>query len=63
MLMLKRRKDERIYIGDNIELKIVSVERKAVVIGIEAPTELNIVRAELIENPYVSKPPRKVPPT
>lgn len=57
MLMLKRRKDEKIYIGDNIEIKVVSVDRKAVVIGIEAPRELNIVRSELVENPYVTKSP------
>lgn len=44
MLILKAKKDERIFIGDNITLVIVSHDGTGTKIGFEAPQEIQIVR-------------------
>lgn len=49
MLVLSRKKDQRIKIGDNIEIVIVKVQGKYVRIGIEAPEGTTILRGELAE--------------
>jgi carbon storage regulator len=47
MLVLSRKVGERILIGDQITVTIVRVAQGGVRIGIEAPTELSVVREEL----------------
>jgi len=49
MLVLARKMDESIVIGDNIVVKIISVENGVVKLGIDAPKEVSIIRNELIE--------------
>ncbi|UCM99868.1 carbon storage regulator CsrA [Sulfurimonas sp. SWIR-19] len=49
MLVLARKADESIIIGDNIVVKIISVENGVVKLGIDAPKEVAIIRNELIE--------------
>lgn len=49
MLVLTRKKDEGIVIGDNIEISIVKIEDGSVKIAINAPKEVSILRKELIE--------------
>ncbi len=49
MLVLARKLNESIVIGDNITIKVVSVENGVVKLGIEAPREISIIRSELIE--------------
>jgi len=49
MLVLSRKKDEKISIGDNIELTVVEVKGDVVKIGISAPREVKIYRGELLE--------------
>jgi carbon storage regulator CsrA len=49
MLVLARKLDESIVIGDNIVVKVVSVENGVVKLGIDAPKEISIIRNELIE--------------
>jgi len=49
MLVLARKIDESIVIGDNIIIKVVSVENGVVKLGIEAPQEIPIIRTELLE--------------
>lgn len=49
MLILSRKLDESIIIGDNIEVKIVSIEKGMVKLGIEAPSDISILRSELIK--------------
>ena len=49
MLVLARKTDESIVIGDNIVVKIISVENGVVKLGIDAPKEVSIIRNELIE--------------
>ena len=48
MLILSRKEDESIMIGDNITIKVVSVDKGVVKLGIEAPTDISILRSELI---------------
>ncbi len=49
MLVLARKSDESIVIGDNIIVKIVSLENGVVKLGIDAPQEISIMRSELLE--------------
>jgi carbon storage regulator len=49
LLILTRKKDEGIVIGENIEIKIVEVEGNKVKLGITAPKDISIVRKEIIE--------------
>lgn len=50
MLVLGRRPGESIYIGDDIILTIVRIEKDYIRIAIEAPSNLKILREELV--PY-----------
>ncbi len=49
MLVLARKTDESIVIGENIVVKIISLENGVVKLGIDAPKEVSIIRNELIE--------------
>lgn len=49
MLVLTRKKDESIIIGDDIEIVITNIQEDRVKIGIVAPKNLKIYRKELIE--------------
>jgi carbon storage regulator CsrA len=50
MLVLARKIDESIQLGDDIVLKVISIDKGVVKLGIEAPKEVNIIRSELLEN-------------
>ena len=47
MLVLSRKKNEAVKIGENITLKILEVRNNVVRLGLEAPEEIRILRAEL----------------
>lgn len=47
MLVLSRKKNESIIVGDDIKITIVRVGPNVVRIGIDAPQELNIRREEV----------------
>ena len=47
MLVLARRRSEMIQIGDNIVIKVIETGSRWVKIGIDAPHDIPIVRAEL----------------
>ncbi|GAK02596.1 carbon storage regulator [Geomicrobium sp. JCM 19037] len=47
MLVLTRKADEAIKIGDQIEIKIIGIENDQVKIGIEAPKHIDIHRKEI----------------
>jgi carbon storage regulator len=49
MLVLTRKSDESIKLGDNITIKIVEIKGNAVRLGIEAPDHLRIYRKELYD--------------
>ena len=48
MLILTRRIGESLNIGDQIEVTIVKVKSNQVVLGIEAPRNIPVVRSELL---------------
>jgi carbon storage regulator CsrA len=48
MLVLARKLDESIIIGENIVVKVVSIENGVVKLGIDAPKNVSIMRSELI---------------
>lgn len=48
MLVLSRKENETIKIGDDIEIRILEVKGDTVRIGIEAPKAVDILRGELI---------------
>ncbi|MDM5200710.1 carbon storage regulator CsrA [Fictibacillus enclensis] len=47
MLVLTRRTDEAIKIGDNIEITILGIEGDQVKLGINAPKQVEIHRKEI----------------
>lgn len=47
MLVLTRKMDEQILIGDNIKITLLRVRGNSVRIGIEAPRDVRVVRSEL----------------
>lgn len=49
MLVITRRKDESLLIGDDIEIKIVKVEDGNVRLAISAPRDITILRKEVFE--------------
>lgn len=49
MLILMRRAGESIRIGDDITVKIVSLERNRVRVGVNAPRDVRVDREEIAE--------------
>lgn len=50
MLVLARKTDESILLGDDIVIKVISIDKGVVKIGIDAPKDVNIIRSELLED-------------
>jgi len=48
MLVLSRKEGERIHIGNDVVLTVVSVKGKRIRLGIEAPQDCRIVRDEML---------------
>jgi carbon storage regulator CsrA len=47
MLVLSRKQGETLQIGDNITVKVLEVHGRVMKIGIEAPSNVKILRGEL----------------
>jgi carbon storage regulator len=48
MLVLSRKLGEKIFIGDNICITVVDIDRGKIRLGIEAPRDIAIYRQELL---------------
>ncbi len=57
MLILTRRIGESLNIGDQIEVTIVKIKSNQIVLGIEAPRDIPVVRSELlsVEDQVINK--------
>ncbi len=47
MLILSRKAEEEIRLGDNITVKVLSIHNGQVKLGIDAPRDVRVVRGEL----------------
>jgi carbon storage regulator len=50
MLILTRRRGQRIMVGSEIEIVVVELSRGTVKLGIRAPGDMAVLRAEVWEN-------------
>lgn len=48
MLVLSRKLGEKIYIGPNVVVTVVDIDRSRIRLGIDAPTDVKIYREELL---------------
>jgi carbon storage regulator CsrA len=51
MLVLTRKSDQKIQIGENITVTVIEVKGRYVRLGIEAPRSVRIVRSEIAVPP------------
>jgi len=49
MLVLSRKKDEKIVIGDNITLMVIEIRGDKVRLGIDAPRDIAVHREEVYD--------------
>jgi len=47
MLILARKLEEEIFLGNNISIKVVEINKGVIKLGIEAPKDMQILRGEL----------------
>lgn len=50
MLVLTRKVDEGIIIGDNIKIRVIAVEGNKVKLGVVAEKDIPIIREEILES-------------
>ena len=48
MLILTRRSNEKVFIGDDVVVVVLGIENNRVKLGIEAPSDVTILREELV---------------
>jgi carbon storage regulator len=61
MLVLTRRLGEEIVIAGNIRVKVVAIRGSSIRVGIDAPSSVRVVRAELLEGPRPTAEAREAP--
>lgn len=55
MLVLSRKPSERIRIGESIVVTVVRIDSNTVRLGIEAPDEVRVLRAELLPETTIER--------
>lgn len=56
MLIITRKKSKKIMIGHDIVIQVIDVDGRGVILGIEAPDDVEIWREELYNQQYPNKP-------
>lgn len=49
MLILSRKKDQKVMIGDEVEVWVVDIRGDSVKLGIKAPREVKVFRSEVAD--------------
>ncbi|MDR0904043.1 MAG: carbon storage regulator [Ruminococcus sp.] len=49
MLIISRKKDESILVGDNVKITVIETGDGRVKIGVDAPREVRVIRAEIAQ--------------
>lgn len=62
MLVLSRKRDEKIIIGDSITLMVVEIRGDKVRLGIEAPKDVTVHRQEVYEAIQRERALQQAPP-
>jgi carbon storage regulator len=62
MLVLSRKLGEKIFIGENICITVVDIDRGKIRLGIEAPRDVPIYRQELLPLKGAAETPASNPP-
>lgn len=60
MLVLSRRKDERVFIGDNLAVTVVEIRGDKVRLGFDAPREVPIEREEVRRRMAAGEPLHRI---
>ena len=64
-MVLSRKLGEKIYIGENICITVVDIDRGKIRLGIEAPRDVKIFREELLphaqQQEFLAKQQAKLP--
>ena len=63
MLVLSRKLNEEIHIGNNITITVLQVKGRVIRLGIEAPRDIRIIRGELSDHDVDSKSSQSLPMT
>ncbi|MCL2754519.1 MAG: carbon storage regulator, partial [Oscillospiraceae bacterium] len=48
MLVITRKADESIHIGDGVEIVVLEIVKDKVKIGVKAPRDVKVMRSELL---------------
>lgn len=51
MLVLSRKREEEIHIGNGVVIRVIAISGDRVKLGLTAPRAINIVRGELLNRP------------
>jgi carbon storage regulator len=49
VLVLSRKKEEEIHIGNGVVVRVIAISGDRVKLGLTAPKDMNIVRSELLK--------------
>lgn len=55
MLILTRKRSEMIRIGDQIVIKVIRLGRSSVKLGVAAPADVKVLRAELADQEVLAR--------
>lgn len=61
MLILQRKKQQTLTIGDNINITVVDIGNDWVKLAIDAPRDISVLRAELIEAASANQEAASIP--